>query len=488
MNGGILTPAHNAAVEAERGLPPGTLIQVYQRREDLIRAAGRALFTQLRYAPPTTDQLRRAVRSHFISRMAASLELHMPTWAEYATAGPRPSFEQVMQQADGNREPLMHGLPAWFTPEHNFWLASITGFDEYEVLESYQQDPNVQRIVEEIRVGGPAPAYGELFTPPPYSPPRPRTFAEERAFGDPWIRRPSISRRPHLGDRYNNSRLPDSIAVADPSNWVFPTERAPPANGVASSDGPPPYSNATRDPANDHARRRARIYATTMTGRPSNLLSPSDVSEVETVTESDSTDSDEGLTSQLGQFLQADTSLSTNRLGAGLFDYRRSSLSGFSNARSGPPYAPSPPAYPHNRHLRPRGVAPAQRLSLVPLPSSSQRPSENFNSVPQRVPGSYRATSQRHGRPQNTPRSEHRANSALQAVEAGVLNEVRDACLEAHNPTVEPETESESEFEGFPDEVEDEPEAPMQPDRIPRRKSSVGGPARRTRSKTQRRI
>ncbi|KAM3420844.1 hypothetical protein BST61_g4084 [Cercospora zeina] len=490
MNGGILTPAHNAAVEAERGLPSGTLIHIYQRREDLIRAAGRALFAQLRYAPATRDQLRKAVRNHFVSRMAAALELHMPMWVEYATVVPGPSREQIMQQVDGIQEPMMRGLPAWFTPQHNSWLASITGLDVYEILESYQQSPNVQRIVEEIRIGGPAPTYGELFTPPPYSPPRPRTSAEQRAFGDPFIRRPWISRRRHLGDRYNNSELPDSIAAADPSNWVFPTHRAPPAEGGTSSDSPPSYSNVVREATNDQTSRRARFYAAAVTGRVSELLPPFNT---ETMWENDSADSDENLMSVLGNYLRSDVFAPLSPLFPGPSEYRRPSSSSPSNARAQAAFPRTSSMYASGRPLRQRRGGHGRRVRFASLPSSSsQKAPASTNSGPQQVSPNWWPVIQSQARPQSVARYEDLANAARQATEIErLINQVRDTDNADYSPIVETATEteadSESEFEGFSDDVEVEPETPVQHGSVARRKSSEVGPAKRTRSRTQNR-
>ena len=94
---------------------------------------------------------------------------------------PSESLETWEIVAIGHEEPLLDDhRPAYFTTDHNAWVAKLLDVTADDVLNIYQSNPTIQRLVREILDDPDLPHYGEIsptgppeyIHPPLYSPPR----------------------------------------------------------------------------------------------------------------------------------------------------------------------------------------------------------------------------------------------------------------------------------------------------------------------------
>lgn len=180
---GILGTLHNESVEREQDLEPGSILAQYQANYELVTAAGHVIMGILWNAERCRNQVIAVAEQQFIDRLGEFLDIpdgQIPI-RSYADDFTLPGIDyirtdnvHVLRYLDSNVEPTTsHGLPAWFSSQHNEWLARRAGtlWSASRILRSYQTDPTIQLLVARILE---LPDYVNISPtrPPMYSPPR----------------------------------------------------------------------------------------------------------------------------------------------------------------------------------------------------------------------------------------------------------------------------------------------------------------------------
>lgn len=185
---GILGTLHNESVEREHDLEPGSILAQYQANYELVTAAGHVIIRLLWNAEPCRNQIIAVAEQQFVDRLGEFLDIpdgqipirdYADDFTLPAIAHIRPDNMYVLRYLDSNVEPTTsHGLPAWFSSQHNAWLARRLGVTRSpsHILRSYQTDPTIQILVARIlgQPGHELPDYVNISPtrPPMYSPPR----------------------------------------------------------------------------------------------------------------------------------------------------------------------------------------------------------------------------------------------------------------------------------------------------------------------------